>query len=122
MLPGVFYDLFESCHNVLRQRDSYSDPQYRTARYCKNGTGMYRPEFENLKEHTSYQEHLASFSRKSRCKSAKEQRSQVTLTCGLVIFSLLARRCQFVQVLDVTDSASSFAYGSNHAGDPFASD
>ena len=62
MLPGVFYDLFESCHNVLRQRDSYSDPQYRTARYCKNGTGMYRPEFENLKEHTSYQEHLASFS------------------------------------------------------------
>ena len=30
--------------------------------------------------------------------------------------------CQLVQVLDVTDSASSFAYGSNHAGDPLTID
>ena len=77
-----------------------------TVIHCKILQERQRPEFENLKEDTSYQEHLASFSHKSRCKPAKEQRSQVTLTCGLVIFSHSARRrscrsCWF-------DSLSSF--------------
>lgn len=63
-----------------------------TVIHCKILQERQRPEFENLKEDTSYPEHLASFSRKSRCKPAKEQRSQVTLTCGLVIFSHSARR------------------------------